>query len=90
MNVMSVLRGLDKRASKESTPIFDQLEADCGSLLVEAPWQPELLKFQPWNEGDKPLEKDYELPPMPFYMALTRVRRLVSAQSDTQLMQVIS
>lgn len=90
MNVMPVLRGLEGRIKTESTPEFDKLMADCGSLLAEAPWQPELLKFQPWNEGDKPLEKDYELPPMPFYMALTRVRRLVSAQSDTQLMQVIS
>lgn len=89
---MPVLRGLEKRALTESTPEFDRLMADCGSLLTEAPWQPELLKFTPWTglPDDYQIPDDYELPPLSFHRALARYSRLVSAQSDTQLMRVIS
>lgn len=85
---MSILRGLDAQMAAESTPIFDRLMADCGTLLDEAPWQPELLAFddQAWRE----LPADYELPPMPLFMLLPRMKRIVSAQYDTQMMETVS
>lgn len=81
----SILATLQERATKESTPIYDQLLADVGSLLSENPWQAHLVEFTGWD-----LPADYELPPLPLHMQLDRIRRQVSSRFDTQLMQVIS
>jgi hypothetical protein len=82
---MPVLRGLEGRIARESTPIHDQLMARVGSLFDENPWNATSLDMPAWD-----LPADYELPPMPLFMALPRMQRLISSRFDTQMMEVIS
>lgn len=86
----SVLRGLDAKAALESTPAFDSLMADVGSLFDDAPWYPQYLEFPAWKtEPDYQIPDDYDMLPIPIHLVVRELRSNLMSLWDTQLMKVI-